>query len=66
MQDFLMSPVLRSVLCKRTDFSFNPNSIIQARINRAEVGMAQSLLRVSVSAARGGKDSATLERAAWT
>lgn len=36
VQDILMSPVLRSVLCSRTNFSFK--GIVQARINRAELG----------------------------
>ena len=32
IDDLLVSPVLRRVLCNPTNFSFNPNSVIQARI----------------------------------
>jgi hypothetical protein len=34
IDDLLVSPVLRRVLCSPTNFSFNPNSVIQARIDR--------------------------------
>ncbi len=36
--DILVSPVLRRVLCNPTNFSFNERSVIQARINRKELG----------------------------
>jgi hypothetical protein len=42
--DLLMSPVLRKVLCHPTNFSFNPRSVIQARINRAELGDFDALV----------------------
>jgi hypothetical protein len=42
--DVLVSPVLRRVLCNPTNFSFNPNSRIFARINRAELGEFDSLV----------------------
>jgi hypothetical protein len=38
VDDILVSPVLRRVLCNPTNFSFNPNSTILARIDRAELG----------------------------
>jgi hypothetical protein len=38
VDDILVSPVLRQVLCNPTNFSFNPRSTILARINRAELG----------------------------
>jgi hypothetical protein len=37
IDDLLQSPVLKSVLCKPTNFSFSPNSLILAKINRAEL-----------------------------
>jgi hypothetical protein len=42
--DLLASPVLRRVLCSPTNFSFNPNSRIFARINRAELGEFDALV----------------------
>jgi hypothetical protein len=36
--DLLASPVLEAVLCQPTNFSFNTNSMILARLNRAELG----------------------------
>lgn len=42
--DILISPILRNVLCKPTNFSFNPRSTILARINRAELGDFDALL----------------------
>ena len=42
--DMLISPVLRNVLCKPTNFSFNPRSTILARINRAELGDFDALI----------------------
>lgn len=44
--DILMSPVLRKALCNVSPpaFSFNPRSIILARINRAELGDLDSLV----------------------
>jgi hypothetical protein len=38
ISSLLFSPTRRNVLCKPTNFSFNINSVIQARINRAELG----------------------------
>jgi hypothetical protein len=39
IKDLLMSPVLRRVLCNPTDqFSWRPNSMIQARLSRKELG----------------------------
>jgi hypothetical protein len=38
VDDVLVSPVLRQVVCNPTNLSFNPNSNILARINRAELG----------------------------
>ena len=38
VQRLLRSPVLKDMLCKRTNFSFNSNSVILARISRAELG----------------------------
>ena len=42
--DLLQSPVLRQVLCNATNFSFSPNSLILARINRAELGDFDALI----------------------
>jgi hypothetical protein len=44
VDDILVSPVLRRVLCNPTNFSFNPNSKILARINRAELGDVDALV----------------------
>jgi hypothetical protein len=44
VEDILFSPVIRQVLCQPTNFSFNPNSKIVARINRAELGDFDALL----------------------
>jgi hypothetical protein len=44
MADLLVSPVLRRVLCSPTNFSFNPRSVILARLNRAELGDFDSLV----------------------
>jgi hypothetical protein len=44
IDDLLQSPVLTSVLCKPTNFSFNPNSLILARLNRAELGDFDALI----------------------
>lgn len=45
IEDLLQSPVLRRVLCsKNNQFSFNPNSTILARINRAELGDFDALI----------------------
>lgn len=38
------SPVLKKVLCSPTNFSFNPRSVILARINRAELGDFDALV----------------------
>lgn len=42
--DILASPTLRKVLCTRTNFSFNPASLILARVNRAELGEFDALV----------------------
>lgn len=42
--DLLVSPLLRQVLCNPTNFSFNQNSVILARINRVELGDFDSLV----------------------
>jgi hypothetical protein len=43
--DLLASPVLRRVFCETAPvFSFNPRSVIQARINRAELGEFDALV----------------------
>jgi hypothetical protein len=44
VDDILVSPVLRRVLCNPTNFSFNPHSTILARINRAELGDFDALV----------------------
>lgn len=44
IDDLLQSPVLRRVLCNATNFSFSPNSLILARINRAELGDFDALI----------------------
>ena len=44
LDDILVSPLLRRVLCNPTNFSFNPNSVIQARINRVELGDFDALV----------------------
>jgi hypothetical protein len=36
IDDLLASPVLRRVLCNPTNFSFNPRSLIRAKIDRVE------------------------------
>jgi hypothetical protein len=43
--DLLMSPVLKRVLCNPGDqFSFKPNSVILAKIDRAELGELDALV----------------------
>jgi hypothetical protein len=45
VSDLLMSPVLKRVLCTpRNEFSFNPRSLILARLNRAELGEFDALV----------------------
>jgi hypothetical protein len=44
VEDLLMSPVLKHVLCSPTNFSFNPRSTIFARLNRAELGEFDALV----------------------
>jgi hypothetical protein len=44
VDDILVSPVLRRVLCNPTNFSFNPNSKILARIDRTELGDFDALV----------------------
>lgn len=41
--DLLASPVLSRVLCNPTNFSFNPRSVILAKVNRAELGEFDAL-----------------------
>ena len=43
MDDILTSPLLKRVLCHPTNFSFNPQSIILIRLNRAELGLFDAL-----------------------
>ncbi|MBK3666166.1 hypothetical protein JJE66_33715 [Bradyrhizobium diazoefficiens] len=39
MADIFFTPIMRKVLCSNKEqFSFNPNSVIFARVNRAELG----------------------------
>lgn len=38
IDDLLASPVLKRMLCNPTNFSFNPRSVILARVNRKELG----------------------------
>ena len=43
--DILTSPILRRVLCNPKDqFSFNPRSVVLARLNRAELGDFDALV----------------------
>lgn len=42
--DLLASPVLSRMLCNPTNFSFNPRSVILARINRKELGDFDALI----------------------
>ena len=44
IDDLLVSPVLQRVLCNPTNLSFNPNSVIRAWINRAELGDFDALV----------------------
>src|SRR5471032_1529687 len=44
IDDILMSPVLRRVLCNPTNFSFNPKSAIVAKISRKELGDLDALV----------------------
>lgn len=44
VNDLLMSPVLRLMLCSPTNFSFNVNSVILARVNRVELGEFDALV----------------------
>jgi hypothetical protein len=44
MDDILISPVLRRVLCNPTNFPFNPKSMIVARISRKELGDFDALV----------------------
>jgi hypothetical protein len=44
IRDVLASPVLKGVFCNPTNFSFNPNSVIVARVNRAELGEYDALV----------------------
>jgi len=44
MGDILASPVLRRVLCNPTNFSFNPNSKIMAKLDRAVLGDFDALV----------------------
>lgn len=42
--DLLQSPVLKNVLCNATNFSFSPNSLILAKLNRAQLGDFDALV----------------------
>jgi len=42
--DIFVSPVLKRVLCSPTNFSFNPNSVIIAKLNRPELGDFHALV----------------------
>lgn len=42
--DVLLSPVLKKVFCGTPNFTFNPNSVNMARINRAELGEFDALV----------------------
>jgi hypothetical protein len=44
MSSLLFSPTRRNVLCKPTNFSFKESPVIQARINRAELGDKTALI----------------------
>ncbi len=44
LDDILVSPILRRVLCNATNFSFNGNSVILARISRKELGDFDALV----------------------
>jgi hypothetical protein len=45
IKDILISPVLKRVLCTPNhEFSFNPRSVILARINRVELGKFDALV----------------------
>jgi hypothetical protein len=44
VDDILVSPVLRRVLCNPTNFSFNPNSVIVAKLDRKELGDFDALV----------------------
>src|SRR3984957_10546679 len=38
IEDLMTSPVPKCAWCNPTNFSFNPNSVIIAKLNRAELG----------------------------
>jgi hypothetical protein len=44
MGDLLASPILKRILCNPTNFSFNPNSFILAKVNRVELGEFDALV----------------------
>ncbi len=44
IEDLLQSPVLKNVLCKPSNFSFNPNSLILAKLDRAALGDFDALV----------------------
>jgi hypothetical protein len=44
VDDLLQSPVLRRVLCRPTNFSFRPNSLIFAKLDRVELGDFDALV----------------------
>jgi hypothetical protein len=44
IDDLLASPVLTRVLCNPTNFSFNPNSLILAKLDRAQLGEFDALV----------------------
>jgi hypothetical protein len=44
IDDLLVSPVLKRVLCNPTNFSFNPRSAILAKLSRKELGEFDALV----------------------
>ena len=44
VNDLLVSPLLKRIFCNPTNFSFNPNSVILVRLNRAEIGDFDALV----------------------
>jgi hypothetical protein len=44
IDDLLVSPVLKRMLCNPTNFSFKPRSTILAKVNRAELGEFDALV----------------------
>jgi len=44
IEDLMTSPVPKCAWCNPTNFSFNPNSVIIAKLNRAELGGFDALV----------------------